>query len=185
MPGVRFITARDLFDAYPTARADVGHPPNDDPSLDYLRSLTAAGDLGKAVSFCAYLLPRREAVWWARHCVAALVDDRTRVEEDLLKAADAWVQEPEEEQRRQALERGVEGDHRSPATWVALAAGWAGGNAVQSEYGAVPSPPHQTARAVRAAVLIGATRARPSERAERLRQCLEAGTKLATGEASA
>ena len=52
---IRFATARDLFDAFPTARQDVDAEPSDAAPLDYLKSLCDSGELAKAAAFCAYL----------------------------------------------------------------------------------------------------------------------------------
>ena len=67
----------------------------------------------------------------------------------MLGFAEAWVEEPEEPRRRKALASGNVGDTRSPATWVALAAGWSGGSIVPDDMGYAPADPEQTAKAVR------------------------------------
>ena len=72
----------------------------------------------------------------------------------MLGFAEDWVEEPEEPRRRKALASGTMGDTRSPATWVALAAGWSGGNVVPDEMGYAPADPEQTAKAVRVALFI-------------------------------
>jgi hypothetical protein len=179
MARIRFTTARDLFDAFPTALDDVEAEPSDEPSLEFLKSLITAGALEKAVAFCAYLLPRREAVWWGCVAMRMLMPHRAPKDDALLQVAEAWVREPEEERRQAALAAGTDGDRRSPATWVALAAGWSGGSIMPGETSSVPAPHHLTARAVRAAILMAASRIDARQRAERLRNSLEAGLKLA------
>jgi hypothetical protein len=62
--------------------------------------------------------------------------------------------------------------HR-PWTWLALAAGWSGGNILLGMQGTAPPPPQQTARAVRAAVLSAVSRPAAAERAARLRRCID------------
>ncbi len=183
MPGLRFTTARDLLEAFPTAPDDVGVEPTDEPSLQFLQSLIERGMLDKAVAFCAYLLPRREAVWWGCQCMRTLIPHRSSKEDAPLQAAEAWVKEPEEQRRQAALALGLQGDRRSPPTWVALAAGWSGGSMVASEHGSVAAPPHMTPRAIRAGVLMAASRT-ASRRSELLKACLDAGVRLAAGEAS-
>jgi hypothetical protein len=182
MPGLRFTTARDLFEAFATARNDIVAEPTDQPSLRFLQSLTEQGMLDKAIAFLAYLLPRREAVWWGCYCMRALLPQRTGKEEALLEAAEAWVKEPEEHRRQAALEMGTRGDRRSAPTWVALAAGWSGGNMVANEHGSAAAPPHLTPRAIRAGVLIAASHTAAPRRAELLKSCLDGGMRLAAGE---
>lgn len=178
MAHLRFTTARDLFEAFETAGDDIASPPSDAPSLDYLRSLMAAGDYQNAVGFCAYLLPRREAVWWACQSVRALGGLRNADEESSLQAAEAWVQEPEEDRRLAALDLGMRGDREAPATWAALAAAWTGGSMVPNEYNAAPAPPFATAKAARAAILIGVAYMPPEPRGQQLRACVESGIRL-------
>jgi hypothetical protein len=182
MPLIRFVTARDLFDAFPTAARDVDAEPSDAPSLQYLRALADGEDLNKAVAFCAYLLPRREAVNWGCHCIRALDPKIPAAEQDGLRAAEGWVQVPEEERRLAALELGMRANPHWPSTWLALAAGWSGGNVLLGVQGTAPAPPQQTARAVRAAILTAVARLAPAERTEGQRTCLDAGIRLAAEE---
>jgi hypothetical protein len=114
--------------------------------------------------------------------VRALGAASNKDEEKILAIAEAWVHEPEEEQRTAALESGMEGDRSAPTTWAALAAAWAGGSLVLGDQ-PVPAPPHLTAKAVRAAVLTALARVNVRERAERLKACLDGGMRLAAGEA--
>jgi hypothetical protein len=180
---IRFATARDLFEAFPTALDDIEVKPSDQPALDFLNALLASQTPENAVAFCAYLLPRREAVWWACQCVRALIPSREPAEENALRAAEAWVGEPEEELRRQALEIGMQGDRAAPTTWVALAAAWSGGSLTPPDQPPAPAPAHLTPKAVRAAVLTALARISVKQRRDRLAACLHEGMKLAGGAA--
>ena len=64
MAHLRFERVRDVIDAFPSVAFELDIEPSDEGSLDFLSSLAGGGELDKAVGFCAYLLPRREAVWW-------------------------------------------------------------------------------------------------------------------------
>lgn len=94
---LRFATARQVFEAFPTAAADIEVQPGDDAALDFARKLLAPGRRFEAVVYIAYLLPRREAVWWGCQCVRAISGNKT---DDALLSAEAWVREPEETTRR-------------------------------------------------------------------------------------
>jgi hypothetical protein len=180
MPLIRFATTRDLFEAFPTAQQDVDAEPSDRPPLDFLRSLADSGELNKAVAFCVYLLPRREAVGWGCWSVRRLAEKLPAEEEAGVKVAEDWVEVPEEERRIVALELGTRSNYHWPSTWLALAAGWSGGNIALGIQGAVAPPPsQQTARAVRAALAAAVARLAPSERVDRLRTCVEAGIRIA------
>jgi hypothetical protein len=179
----RFTTARDVFDAFPAAHDDIEAEPTDDPPLVFLRGLVASPTPENGVTFCAYLLPRREAVWWACQCVRALNAIRGEAEEAALEAAEAWVREPEEGLRRAALELGGSGDQSAPSTWLAYAAAWSGGSMTTGDP-PVPAPPHLTAKAVRAAVLMALARVPVKQRRESLGACLKEGMRLAGEEAA-
>jgi len=137
---IRFATARDLFEAFPTAQQDVDAEPSDTPPLDYLRTLADSGELNKAVAFCAYLLPRREAVGWGCWSVRRLAEKLPAEEEPGVRAAEDWVEVPEEDRRVAALELGTRSNYQWPSTWLALAAGWSGGNIALGIEGAFAPP---------------------------------------------
>ena len=73
MPLLRFATAHALFDAFPEVSQKVTVEPTDQSPIVFLKALSSADKLPDAVTFCAYLLPRREAVWWACGCVRRLL----------------------------------------------------------------------------------------------------------------
>ena len=181
MSRIRFATARDLFDTFPTALDDIEVEPTEQPPLDFMRSLMASATPENAVAFCAYMLPRREAVWWACQCVRSLIPAREPAEEAALKAAEAWVGEPEEELRRRALDIGMSGNRGAPTTWLALAAAWSGGSLTPPDQPPAPSPAHLTPKAVRAAVLTALARISVKQRRDRLAACMDEGLKLAGG----
>lgn len=180
MQRVRFPTAKSLFEAFPEAGEDIAAPPTEEPPLTFARRLAAGETPEEAITFCAYLLPRREAVWWACRCVRALVPQPAGEEAAALAAAEDWVREPEDGRRRAALALGSAGDHGRPATWAALAAAWSGGSLVEGH--TVPCPPHLTAKAAQTAVLTALAHVDAHERGGQLSACLETGLSLLTPE---
>ena len=181
MPSLRFPTVSDLYEAFPEARDDVGADPGNEPPLTFLQSLLEQESWDKAVSFCAYLLPRREAVWWGCQSLRRVKAQFPPAELAALDAAEAWVREPEENFRRAALAVGNQNDGALPAVWMALAAGWSGGSILPPEYSAVQAPPHQTARAVRTGILIAMSQLPAAEIPRLIRPCIESGIELARG----
>ncbi|WP_194470270.1 hypothetical protein [Bradyrhizobium sp. CCBAU 51753] len=178
MSRVRFATAQALFDAFPEVSQKVSVKPTDQPPVDFARALSSHDKLPEAVAFCAYLLPRREAVWWACASVRALASGIAREPAVGLLAAEAWAYQPDDQNRQKAFEIGSDGDQNDPSTWLARAAGWAGGFQVLGDQ-QVPTPQYMTARAVRIAILLSAARIGSSERLARLRSCITDGIKLA------
>jgi hypothetical protein len=179
MTRLRFETARDLLEAFPEAGEYLRIEFTDEPPLQFLNGL-AERSPDAAIGFCAYMLPRREAVWWACQSARALDPPETPEEQQSLMAAEQWVKDPEEGLRIAALKTGQAANYRHAATWLALAAGWAG-NTMPFDDKSVPVPPDQTAKATRAAILIAAAKCDPKQRADLLRNCIEQGARLAAG----
>jgi hypothetical protein len=183
MAQVRFNTVQDLFEAFPSAVKDVGAADGSVRSLDFLRSCLASRDWPPAISFCAYLLPRRVAVAWGCRTLRQMDEKLSSEEQRAIQFAEDWVQDPEEPQRRKALASGTVGNPKSPTTWVALAAGWSGGSIVPVEMGYAAPAPDQTARAIRVALLIALSKLvrDQDEQARVMTACLEDGIQLASG----
>lgn len=177
---LRFATAREVFEAFPSAKDDIQAPPTEESPIAFARARAAGPTPEDALSFCAYLLPRREAVWWACESVRVLTHSLSPGEYPCIEAAEAWVRQPEDALRRQALALGMAGNRNAAATWAALAAGWSGGTLQVGEH-AVPVAPHLTARAVRIAVLTSLARVPATDRAARIRGALDSAVRLAGG----
>jgi hypothetical protein len=181
---LRFATARDVFEAFPTAREDITTPPAEVEPTAFVKTLATGETPEDAIGFCAYMLPRREAVWWACQCLRTLDPSPPAEEAAAIEVAETWVREPEEHRRRAALRLTNAADQRAPATWAAFAAAWSGGSMVEGEH-PVPAPPHLTAKAVRAAVLIALARVGAKERERHLRACIDGALSLVRDETPA
>jgi hypothetical protein len=179
---LRFETARDVFEAFQGAEHELNLEPTDDPSLDFLASLTSSGEFDKAVGFCAFLLPRREAVWWGCRSVRKFIPKRTLDEEEGIRVAEEWVREPGEERRRIALELGTRYSVKLATTHLAQAAGCAGHSFSIGAGDPIPIRPDQTARCVRSAILVAGCRLTLAERPDLMQSCLEDGAKIASDE---
>jgi hypothetical protein len=179
MPLIRFATTQALFETFPELSQEISAEPNELFPTEFLQTLVAAGEMEEAVTLCSYLLPRREAVWWACGCVRAPLRNITGDRAVGLLAAEAWVAEPDEEHRQEALEVGTKGNCDDPSSWVALAARWAGGFPVSGPHRRIPMPAYLTPRAARTAVLISALNVSRDQRAARLETCIAEGARLA------
>jgi hypothetical protein len=179
MSRLRFATARALFETFPPSVTKLAVTPTDKSPADFLKNLSAQEKFDDAVIFCAYLLPRREAVWWACRSARALLGDIAHNRAAGLLAAEEWVHEPDDVHRQRALAIGKEGESNDPATWLALGAGWAGGFLLSSPQKQIPMPQYMTPRAVRIAIFLGALGLRAAERTIRLKACIAECIKLA------
>jgi hypothetical protein len=176
---IRFATARNVFEAFPDLRQIVAPPSDESAPIDYARRLLGSPRPTEAIAFLAYLLPRREAVWWARQCVGAILGPAAE-NDPALRAADAWVRAPEEENRRAALEIGNASDQHNATTWLALAVAWSGGSMCGPDVKPMPAPSSACAKAANAAIVLS-TVGEPMAISERLKACAEAGIRFAEG----
>lgn len=176
----RFSTASEVYEAFPTLRDDLSCAPTAESPPAFLRALAASATPEDGIAFCAYALDRREAVWWASQCLRRL-PPAPFVPDAAIEAAEAWVHEPREERRLAALRLGTEGDRRLPTTWLALAAGWSGGNIAPAGMGVSHPEPHFTARAARVAILSALARVTARDRRTQLGHCLDGGLQLMRG----
>ena len=176
---IRFASARNVFEAFP----DLGRilaPPADDPApLDYTQTALSSPRPTDAIIFLAYLLPRREAVWWAIQCVRAMLG--SDADDEALRAADAWVRAPEDDNRRAALAAWNAGGQRAATTWLAFAARWSGGSVTPPNQDPMPAPPAACAQGVHTAVILAACAGDPLCVVDRLKACAEAGIRFADG----
>jgi hypothetical protein len=157
MSRVRFATVRDLFSSFSTAATEVGEEAGDEDSLAFIQRCLSEGRPEPALVYCAYLLPRREAVWWACLALRELADPKP-AERACIALAREWALKPEESRRRTALDRGLETSAKLSGAWVALAAGWSGGSIAPAGAAPMPPAPAGTAQAIRVALLSAAPR---------------------------
>ncbi|WP_244483480.1 hypothetical protein [Mesorhizobium sp. 1M-11] len=117
-------SARDLFLACPAIARDMKSPAAERPPLEFCRALLVGRIPEEAITFCAYLLPERAAVWWGHECLRNLAELLTDGDVQLLAIVHDWVAEPDNPRYRAALSDVVDVSPVTPAAWIALAAAW-------------------------------------------------------------
>lgn len=177
MSRLRFTTALEVFDAFPSARDDIRAAPTPEAPAAFLDALRRSDTPEDAVTFLAYALGRREAVWWAAQSVRLLGRIASGGEDAMLRAAEGWVRDPDDLRRREALRLGMASDRRLATTWVALAAAWSGGNVAPGQ-AVVMATPEMTPKAARTGILVALATVTARERASRLQLCVDAGARL-------
>jgi len=179
MTGLRFLSARQVFETYPDLGGDMVAGPSDLAPLHYVSELERSTTPEDAITFCAHVLDRRKAVWWGLECVRALGAAADREEDTALRVTEAWVREPEEHRRLAALAIGLSANRDRPGTWMALAAGGSGGTLRTGDLPGPPVPPQLCASATRTAVLIALSAHPPRDRAALLTKCIQLFRNLA------
>jgi hypothetical protein len=179
MSRIRFTTARSVLETFPELARKSPVIPTDEPPIIFLRNLSANHKFEDAAAFCAHLLPRREAVWWGCGAIRSFLPDIPQSRAACLVAAETWVHVPSDANRVQALQIGTQSDNSDCLTWVALAAGWAGGMLSTAPNSPLPVPQYLTARAVRIAIVLAASHVAAPERPGRTSACIAEGIRLA------
>ncbi len=133
-----------------------------------------------AVKFLAHALPKREAIWWACVCVRAAGTNLAPKGTAALAAAEKWVADPKEENRRAAAAAAQAAGLGTPAGLAAMACFWAEGSLGPPNVPPIPPGEFLTARGVAGAVLIAAV-AEPAKAAERQKLFLAKGVEVANG----
>ena len=176
--GLRFNTARELFTVFPAVTGDMLAAPTDQTAIDFCRALLAGRTPEEAITFCAYLLPDRTAVWWGHECLSHLEQALDTQDMELLAVVRDWVSEPHERRHHVAMGEASAASQRTPAVWIALAAGWYGNGSANGAQAAV-----HAARAVNIGILAGLARVALTDRFSVLSAFVEMGIQLAEIEA--
>ena len=144
--------------------------------------LEAGGFLMEASRLLAYALPKREAVWWACMCAAHTAPpDLPEADRLAREAAEHWVRQQGDENRRAAMRQAEATTLEAPEGWAAIAVFWSGETIGPEDQPPVPPPPHMTGKAVAGTVYLAAVRSDPSRLNTRLKRFLESGRNIAAG----
>lgn len=164
-PGLRRQLATELFAALPEMEEDVRIKPREGQHcLDFQRQLMFGTTPEEAVTFMAFALQPRYAVWWGHECLQAAPDLLTDQDRQMLALIAAWVGEPDEDHRYAALDNGFAAKTRGAGAWLAIGAGWSGGSMSERGTPPVEVPPFLIGRALNAGVLTSLARVSQDKR---------------------
>jgi hypothetical protein len=179
------IAGRDLAGlqpvvALPTAAAAAVRDCKQVPeAIDRLES---GGFLIEAVRLLAHALPKREAVWWACMCAAhTALPDLPDADRLAREAAELWVRQQGDKNRRAAMRQAEATNFESPEAWAAVAVFWSGDTIGPEDQPSVPPAPHVAGKAVAGSVALAAVRTDPKRQVTRLKRFLESGRNIAAG----
>ena len=149
MTRLRFSSAQQVIDSFPSLVGELTLPTNGDEPFSYIDRLLKSQQQFQTLIFCAFLLPRKEAVQWLCRTIRSVPKPLAHKEEQLLKLAEDWVKSPTENARKAALNAGTDDLKDNAAAWAALAAGWSGGSLSSDAEHPLPPPTHLTGLAVK------------------------------------
>ena len=165
---IRHVSAAGVFDAIPEIKEDMETAPGPVSSLEFLDGLSRSETPEEAITFAAYLLTPRLAVWWAHECLVSEQAVLDATDEHMLELSEQWVANADEPSRYAAMDAASDAPAKSPGVWVALAAAWSGGSFSGPDADPVPVPEFLCGRAVSAAILSLLARIDITARADRI-----------------
>ncbi len=137
----------------------------------------------EAIRFLALALPKRSAVWWGCQCVRHAHGDAIEPnDEEALNAAETWVADPTEENRRSAMSAAEKLGHKTAAAWAAVAAFWSGGSMGPATAPVVPPAPDLTGKAIFGAVQLACVANSPEKAPQKRDRFIELALSVARGE---
>jgi hypothetical protein len=129
-----------------------------------------------AVRFLAHTLQADAAVRWACDCVASLQPpDAAAEQKAALRAAEAWLDSPDETKRRAAKDAADTCGLRTPEGALAMAVFFSGGSIAPATAPEVAAPGHACHRLSAGAVMLAVVSSQPESTPERFHQVIRQG----------
>ncbi len=154
-------------------------PEQDGPA--FVDALIGAEEYPAALAFLAYVLPKREAIWWAWTCARrALTSDPPAEVQSALDATERWIVQPTDANRRAAFELAEPADLGTPAGCTALAVFFTGGSIAPPGSPEVAAPEGAAARAIAGSITMAAVAPPPDKAPERFQQYIRQGLEVAS-----
>jgi hypothetical protein len=148
----------------------------------YLDLLIDRQQFPDAVRLLAHALPKPEAVWWACLCARSVAGKEPPPKIGAaLQAAEKWVANPSEENRRAAFPAAEAAGFGTPAGCAAVAAFWSGGSLGPPNVPAIPPGEHLTAQGVAGAIMLAPVQTEPEKAPEKYRKFLALGIEVGNG----
>ncbi len=132
-----------------------------------------------AIRFLAFALPSREVVGWACLCVRyAMGQDAAKITAAQL-AAERWVSDPSEENRRAAMAAAGAEEYKTPGACLGMASFFSGGSISQPGLQPVSPPAHATPAMAAGAIMVAAVADQPEKAPEKYKVFLQKGITIA------
>ena len=137
----------------------------------YVDRLLTDGLEADAIDVLVHVLPKRYAIAWGLECLqrSGLGDpEADPVDRSAMAAAQRWLTDPTDENRRAAADIADRLRYQTPGAWLAAAAGWSGGSLLPPDQPEVRPEASLTGDAVSASIKLAAAAA-PEQYPVRLR----------------
>ena len=161
---LRFSSARQVVEAVPHIQREFEGEALDVDPIEFVQDLVRKGKASKALTLCCYLLSRHDVTRWACWALRSLPVAWSASDQALLAAAESWAIKPSDNSRLAAFRAAKDSGYSTAPAWAAAAAGWAGGNMVESAETTIPPPPYLTGQAVKISFELMALLIAPEKR---------------------
>jgi hypothetical protein len=173
MTKIRFSTAQQVIDAFPHTRDEFEGQPLGLAPIAFIQHLLQNKSEKKAITFCAFLLSRHDAVKWLCKSLRTAKASYAPKEESWLALSEEWAKAPTEAGRQAAFKAAMASGFRTAPAFAAAAAGWSGGNLSGNADNPVPPPAQLTGQAVKTGLMLSAMDGPISQQADRIRSLVE------------
>lgn len=144
--------------------------------------LSAQEKFQDALRLRAYLLEKRQAVWWGCYCLREeLHETLPTVQSAAVAAAFDWVKDPSEANRRAAEAKAGDAKYSGPGATLALSAFWSTGSLAPEGSPEVEADERLTSQGVAASLVAAAYVGDPTKAPDRFRAFLDRGGDVASG----
>lgn len=127
-----------------------------------------------AVLFLAHGLPIQIGVHWGHKCCSELISpEAAEKNERAMKAVEAWLKEPSDENRRAANEAAKSDDETTAADVLGMAVFMSGGSITPPSAPATQPPPYLAQKLTAQAISIAVLSEKPKEKEARYKQALQ------------
>ncbi len=159
----RYETLADLYVAIPQlAEVTQQRPRPEEDALDYLMRLRQSTTPEEGITFTAFAIQPKLAIWWGHECLRNMPDALTPLDRQMMELVAGWIGRPDDAMRHHVMREALWAPAKSPGVHLALAVGWSGGSIAPND----PAPVHHSRapRAINTAILSCLARADLSRR---------------------
>lgn len=159
----RYDTVTDLYVAIPQlAELTQQRPREGEEALEYLWRLRSSTTPEEAITFTAFAIQPKLAIWWGHECLRAMPDALSPLDRQMMEQVASWIGRPATDMRHDVMRHALYAPAKSPGVHLALAVGWSGGSIAPNDPAGVPL--HRAPRAINTAILSCLARADLSRR---------------------
>ena len=145
----------------------------------FARRLLDLGDDNDCLTFLAYALPKRLAVWWAVNCLRSEEGLTGPDDGPILEAVEAWIANPSDSTRRKSMELAEANGMEAAAAWTAVTAFWSHGSMGPKEQPEVPAGDELAGKALSGAVILASVVRSPENAPKRRGEFVELAMEVA------